>query len=142
MAIFLSPSDGLALLDHHWCPCKQGQRYKEVDSEQLCSLQSKVWKYRQLNGEVMSTAAAYVVLVLRINRLVQFWLFVSLVPFVSFSLVENISKLSIPPEIPLQNSPFSWGNKNFKYLGIAIYPKVDKFFYSSPQMLFNTVQQS
>lgn len=34
MAIFLSPSDGLALLDDHQCLCKQGQRYKEVDSEQ------------------------------------------------------------------------------------------------------------
>lgn len=37
-------------------------------SKQSHSLQSKVGTFWQLNSEVMSTAAAYVVQVLRINR--------------------------------------------------------------------------
>lgn len=41
-------------------------------SKQSHSLQGKVGTYWQLNSKVMSTAAAYVVHVLRINRLVQF----------------------------------------------------------------------
>lgn len=56
--------------------------------------------------------------------------------------MENNSKPSIAPEILLQNSPCSWSNKGFKYLGITAYPKVDTIFYSSSKMLFNTVQQS
>jgi len=45
--------------------------------------------YWQPSGEAMSTAAAYVVHVLKISRLVQFLLFFSLVPFTSLSLMEN-----------------------------------------------------
>lgn len=43
-----------------------------AESEQSCSLQSKVGTYWQLSGEIMSIAAAYVVRVLRTNRLVSF----------------------------------------------------------------------
>lgn len=69
MANFLSPSDRQAHLNHH-CVSK----VKDIgtgESEQSCSLQSKVGTYWQLSGEVMSTAAAWVVHVLRANRLVQ-----------------------------------------------------------------------